>query len=173
MSLAKPAGRADAHSVHLHPLRASPTSQTFTKYPLTTRSLLFRTAAVFTVSSAALFHSINPIFTLSASPLTSRAAGRSPVSGSRRSAPAHWKLWVCPSTSSQSKDVKEIKKKKTSLQILNQSVTGGRALKLGSLGGRVTRRGGFTSRRSQSGPGWSRKDASWLDLKSRTITFVQ
>lgn len=79
MSLAKPAGRADAHSVHLHPLRASPTSQTFTKYPLTTRSLLFSTAAVFTVSSAALFHSINPIFTLLASLLTSGTAGSSLV----------------------------------------------------------------------------------------------
>lgn len=96
MSLAKPAGRADAHSVHLHPLRASPTSQTFTKYPLTTRSLLFSTAAVFTVSSAALFHSINPIFTLSASLLTSRAAGSSLVFGSRRSASARWNFGFVP-----------------------------------------------------------------------------
>lgn len=45
--LAKPAGQASSHSVHLRPLRASCTSQTFTKYPLTTRSLRFVSAVLF------------------------------------------------------------------------------------------------------------------------------
>lgn len=39
-SLAKPAGQSNTHSVHLRSLRASRTSKTFTKYPLTTHSLL-------------------------------------------------------------------------------------------------------------------------------------
>lgn len=45
--LAKPAGQANRHLVHLRPLRASCTSKTFTKYPLTTRSLLFVCAVLF------------------------------------------------------------------------------------------------------------------------------
>lgn len=44
---AKPASQPNKHSVHLCPLRASHTSKTFTKYPLTTHSLLFVSTVVF------------------------------------------------------------------------------------------------------------------------------
>lgn len=45
-SFAKPAGQPSKHSVHLR-LRASRTSKTFTKYPLTTHSLLFVSGVLF------------------------------------------------------------------------------------------------------------------------------
>lgn len=46
-SLAKLAGQPNKHLVHLRPPRASCTSKTFTKYPLTTHSLLFVSAVLF------------------------------------------------------------------------------------------------------------------------------
>lgn len=53
--LAKPAGQLKRHSVHLCPLRASPTSKTFTKYPLTTHSLVFVSVVLFISLPSSLF----------------------------------------------------------------------------------------------------------------------
>lgn len=53
--LAKPAGQLKRHSVHLCPLRASPTSKTFTKYPLTTHSLVFVSVVLFISFPSSLF----------------------------------------------------------------------------------------------------------------------
>lgn len=56
--LAKPAGQQHKHSVHLRPLKASHTSKTFTKYPLTTHSLLFVSVVLFiSLHSSRLSHS--------------------------------------------------------------------------------------------------------------------
>lgn len=58
-ALPSPAGQPNKHSVHLRPLRASRTSQTFTKYPLTTHSLLFVSAVLFISLHSSLPRSIS------------------------------------------------------------------------------------------------------------------
>ena len=58
-ALPSPAGQPNKHSVHLRPLRASRTSKTFTKYPLTTHSLLFVSAVLFISLHSSLPRSIS------------------------------------------------------------------------------------------------------------------
>lgn len=56
---AKPAGQPNKHSVHLCPLRASHTSKTFTKYPLTTHSLLCVSGVVIFSLASSLARSLS------------------------------------------------------------------------------------------------------------------